>query len=261
MTSNQTPVQHPLLSAHNLTRKVASNVLLDNINVQVFAGEVLGIIGPNGAGKSTLLKILAGVATYDEGQLKLVATPFAACSANSKARILAYLEQRPHVYWPLAVKQVVALGRLPHTNSTALMNANAIESALAFTGSSKLQDRLFHTLSEGEKMLVNLSRVLATEPQLILADEPTAALDPYHQLLVLELFRKLSQQGLGIILVLHDLQLAARFCDRLVLLHQGKMVSEGSPTSVLSTTNLAQSYRINASYDSAVGTVTVLGRL
>jgi iron complex transport system ATP-binding protein len=110
-------------------------------------------------------------------------------------------------------------------------------------------------------MLVNLSRVLATEPQLILADEPTAALDPYHQLLVLELFRKLSRQGLGIILVLHDLQLAARFCDRLLLLHQGKMVSEGSPARVLSTTNLAQSYRINASYDSAVGTVTVLGRL
>jgi iron complex transport system ATP-binding protein len=224
------------------------------------------VIGPNGAGKSTLLKLLAGVRTPDSGSVKLGESDWSAVSVQQRAQTVAYLEQRPHLQWPLTVQQVVALGLLPHGQLT-LQNRNqtrglaAVESALAYTGIETLRARQFHTLSEGEKMLVNLSRVLATQPKIILADEPTAALDPYHQLQVLELLRKLADLGMGLILVLHDLNLAARFCDRLLLLHEGKVVSTGSPEEVLHASNLAATYHIDAEYQHETRMVINHGRL
>ncbi len=256
-----TSLDAPLISAHNLSLQADGVVLLDDINVQVKAGEILGVIGPNGAGKSSLLKLLAGVTTPGAGWVQLGNRSLTECSIGEKARTVAYLEQRPHVHWPLTVGQVVALGRLPHGATSSRTSALAIRAALNFTGIASLQERLFNTLSEGEKMLVNIGRVLATEPRVILADEPTAALDPYHQLLVLELLRKLAQEGRGIVVVLHDLNLAARFCDRMLLLAKGRAVCEGRPEVVLSAAHLAEAYRIDAVYDPDTRTVTTKARL
>jgi iron complex transport system ATP-binding protein len=250
-----------LLTATDLGLQAGGAVLLDKVNMQIDAGEVLGVIGPNGAGKSSLLKLLAGVGVPTSGLIKLGDMPLADCIVNHKARTVAYLEQRPHVHWPLAVDQVVELGRLPHAAAADADSAAAVSAALEFTGIAALARRQFNTLSEGEKMLVNISRVLAAEPRIILADEPTAALDPYHQLLVLELLRALAGQGKGILVVLHELNLAARFCDRLLLLADGHIVSEGEPAVVLSANHIAQAYHIDASYDPATKTLITKGRL
>lgn len=250
-----------LLSASELSLHAAGTVLLDKVSVQINAGELLAVIGPNGAGKSSLLKLLAGVSTPTTGLIKLGAMSLADCSVTHKSRSVAYLEQRPHVYWPLTVRQVVSLGRLPHAGTSLENSALAVQRALVFTGIAALQERLFNTLSEGEKMLVNISRVLATEPRIILADEPTAALDPYHQLLVLELLRTLAGKGQGIMVVLHDLNLAARFCDRLLLLAGGRVLCDGTPEAVLSSGHIAQAYHIDAVYDSITKTVQTKGRL
>jgi iron complex transport system ATP-binding protein len=249
------------LTATALSLQTSGAVLLDKMNLQIDTGEVLGVIGPNGAGKSSLLKLLAGVAAPTSGLIKLGNKPLADCSAMLKAQTVAYLEQRPHVYWPLAVTQVVALGRLPHGSASAADNSAAVRAALDFTGITAIAHRAFNTLSEGEKMLVNISRVLATEPRIILADEPTAALDPYHQLMVLELLRTLAGQNRGILVVMHDLSLAARFCDRLLLIAGGRVVSEGTPEVVLSARHIAQAYHVDASYDPVAKTVTTKGRL
>ena len=251
----------PLLSAANLGLHAGAAVLLDKVSVQINAGEVLGVIGPNGAGKSSLLKILAGVCAPTTGLVQLGNTPLADCSVAHKARSVAYLEQRPHVYWPLSVRQIVRFGRLPHAGEADVISAVAVQNALAFTGITALQDRLFNSLSEGEKLLVNISRVLATEPRVILADEPTAALDPYHQLLILELLRTLAVQRLGIVVVMHDLNLAARFCDRLVLLAGGRVICEGTPGFVLSASNIAEAYQVDALYDPVTNSVQTKGRL
>jgi iron complex transport system ATP-binding protein len=250
-----------LLTATDLSLQTGAAVLLSKVSMQINAGEVLGVIGPNGAGKSSLLKLLAGVCAPTTGLIKLGSTPLNDCIAGHKARTVAYLEQRPHVHWPLTVTQVVSLGRLPHAASSDADSVAAVHAAIEFTGIAMLAQRQFNTLSEGEKMLVNISRVLAAQPRVILADEPTAALDPYHQLLVLELLRTLASQGKGILVVLHELNLAARFCDRLLLLAEGRIVSEGEPAVVLSANHIAQAYHIDAVYDPATKTVTTKGRL
>jgi iron complex transport system ATP-binding protein len=245
------PAQEPsaasLLSGTALCVQGADgHTLLAYVDLALHAGEVLGVVGPNGAGKSTLLKVLAGVRGADSGSVALLGKPFAQCPPAQRARALAYLEQRPVVHWPLTVLQVVTLGRLPHGQPDGRAAQEAIRAALASTATTALQQRAFQTLSEGEKMRVNLARVLATCPRLILADEPTAALDPWHQLQVLELLRALAGEGLGILLVLHDLGLAARFCDRLLLLDAGRVIGCGSPQDVLTPANLAHTWRIDA---------------
>lgn len=250
-----------LLSAAGLTVRAGGVTLLDGVDVQLHAGEVLGIVGPNGAGKSTLLKTLAGVQSADAGAVLFHGKPIADMTAGARARQLAYLEQRPSVYWPLTVRQVVGLGRLPHGSVANAQAHHAIDTALTGTDTAILQTRAFHTLSEGEKMRVHLARVLAGTPTLILADEPTAALDPWHQLQILELLRAEAARGTGILLVLHDLGLAARYCDQLLLLDHGRTVACGAPADVLTAATLAAIWRINATFDSAKLSLVIHGRL
>jgi iron complex transport system ATP-binding protein len=261
MSATPAIVGEVLLEASGLTVRRGDSTLLDQVNLQIRAGEVLGVIGPNGAGKSTLLKVLAGVLQPDAGTLLLRQQPFSASAARSRARQLAYLEQRPQVQWPLTVAQVVLLGRLPHSSLPDASTRQALTAALAATDTAALAERAFNTLSEGEKLRVHLARVLATQPQLILADEPIAALDPWHQLQVLELLRSLAGQGLGIVVVLHDLTLAARYCQRLQLLDQGRTVAMGTPAEVLSSEHLASVYRVAAALSEDQQHVLLHGRL
>lgn len=248
------------LSAEALRLEADGATLLDGISVQLRAGEVLGIVGPNGSGKSSLLKVLAGVLQPTAGKVLLDGAPLQAQPPLARARKLAWLEQSPHVYWPLQVEQVVALGRLPYGDAGSREAQQAVEAALFVTVTDKLRARAFHTLSEGEKVRVHLARVLAGKPRIVLADEPVAALDPWHQLHVLELLRAEAVRGTGIAVVLHDLQHAARYCERLLVLDGGKVVAQGKPADVLNAELLAQVWRIEATVDSATLAITIHGR-
>jgi iron complex transport system ATP-binding protein len=252
---------HALLFAHGLTVRAGGAALLDGVGVQLQPGEVLAVVGPNGAGKSTLLQTLAGLRLADAGEVLLQGKPLMAYSAGTRASLMAYLEQRPSVHWPLKVRQVVGFGRLPYGDLESTRAQQAIDAALASTDTAALQTRNFHTLSEGEKMRVHLARALAGAPRILLADEPIAALDPWHQLQVLELLRAEAARGIGVMLVLHDLGLAARFCDRVLLLDRGRVVSCGSPREVLTRGTLAAIWHIDATFDSDTLSLRIHGRL
>ena len=248
----------PLLSAHNLLLQAADGrVLLQQISLQIAAGELVGIIGANGAGKSSLLKVLAGIKPAQQGQVQVAGQNAERLTPLQRARLQGYLEQRPVLHWPLQVQQVVALARLAFGDSEAPTGTAAIDNALAAIGISELSQREFLQLSEGEKLLVNLARVLAGEPQLLLADDPTAALDPAHQHRVMQLLRERTRQHLGVLVVLHDLTLAARYCDRLLLLHEGLVIAEGATVTVLTDTNMRRAFGIDATLDLATRTVII----
>lgn len=222
--------------------------VLENISLTAGKGEVLGILGANGAGKSTLLKILAGILKPAGGLLRYPDAPGGAL----RPQWLGYLAQDREVHWPLEAETVVSLGLFPHLQpwqSLSEAGQERIRSAMERTETWGLRHRTVSSLAGGEKTLVLLARVLAGEPGLLLADEPVAGLDLYHQLQVMELLRSWAGEGRTVVAVLHQLDLAVRFCDRLLLVHGRHILAEGKPSRVLSPENLREAYRIEARYD------------
>lgn len=226
--------------------------LLQDIGLAMQAGELLGIIGPNGAGKSTLLRLLAGIETPSSGAVLLHDQPLSAMSANERARHIAWLEQRPALHWPLPAREVVALGALPfrHSENKAAL-AQRVARALRESGTEALAGRRVDTLSEGEKLLVHLARILAVESGVILVDEPTSALDPRHQLRIMQVLGARAKAGVAVGAVLHDLGLAWRHCDRLLLLHEGRCLALGKPEDVLQPALLQQAFGLPVDIDAA----------
>jgi len=203
--------------------------VLDGVSLSVAAGEMVGLIGPNGAGKTSLLRLAVGFDRPDQGEVLLDGQTLAALGAAERARRLAYLPQQAETAWPITVRQAVALGRLPHGDS----KAEPVQRALEAVGMSHLAERPLTRLSGGERALVLLARALAVEAGLLLLDEPTANLDPAHQLRVMEVLRSRADQGDAVVVVMHDLSLATRSCDRLAVVHQGKLAADGAPASIL----------------------------
>ncbi len=231
-----------------------NNRIIDNVDVHLHPGEFVGLIGPNGAGKSSLLRVLAGLHKADAGQVSISNDNYSnvllqQLPDRERAQLLAYLPQQETPAWPLQVEHLVGLGRAPWhkpLSGKSERDAKAIERALQLTGLTNFRHRLVTTLSGGELQRSLLARVFAGEPEIILADEPIAALDPYHQLHMMELLAEQAQQGGSVFAALHDLSLAARFCSRLVLIHHGKVVADGQPVQVLTTENLQHVYGISA---------------
>lgn len=229
-----------VLSATDITVTSEGRALLDGVSFSVASGELVGLIGPNGAGKSTLMRALAGLIDCRQGAVSCADQSLPSIPAAQRARLLGYLPQGATAQWPLAVEAVVELGRLPHRRwwqSPTAADQLAVERALRMADVEHLRHRPITHLSGGERLRVLLARLFATDPTFILADEPVAALDPYHQLQVMELLRshareRQSGRG-GAVVVLHDLNLAARFCDRLVLLAGGRVAVAGPPREVL----------------------------
>lgn len=234
-----------LLTATALNVAVRSRQLLDSVDFQLRAGELIGIIGANGAGKSTLLRAIAGLQPFG-GQILLDGRALHAHSDAERARRIAYLAQGHVAHWPLPAREVVALGRLPHGNGRTTQDASIIERVMCVTDISALATRNVQTLSGGERARVMLARALAVRPGVLLADEPLAALDPAHQLRIMQLLAAEAAAGLAVGLVLHDLTLAARFCSGLVLLHEGRVLAAGAPQQVLSAPRLADAFGIRA---------------
>ncbi len=243
------------LSASNLSLSLGNKTVVEHMTMHVEAGEFIGLIGPNGAGKSSLLRMLAALVKPNTGSISLspqnTPTLTEKISAQVRARFMAYLAQHETPAWPLSVRSLVALGRSPW-NSTVSTNAEddaAIQHALVMTDVITLAERPVTELSGGELQRALLARVFAGNPKLILADEPIAALDVYHQLHIMELLQSHAWQGGAVIAALHDLSLAARFCSRLILMHHGKLVAEGEPVKVLTPENLAKVYGVSAHVD------------
>ncbi len=237
------------LEARNLTVSIAARNIVDNAALTVSSGELVGLIGPNGAGKSTLLRAVLGLAARASGHITLDGIDFLAMPAQQRARNVAFLPQERHVEWRLPARDIVMLGRYPHRarfGAPSPEDRAAVNRALDAVDGHALADRPIAVLSGGERTRILLARALAVEAHILLADEPITALDPYHQLHVMEILRDRTRAGSGILAVIHDLTLAARFMDRLVLMHDGRIVANGPPADVLTPKNLAAIYRIDA---------------
>ena len=234
-----------LLCGTALSVTVRDRRLIEDIDFRLDAGELTGIIGANGAGKSTLLRALLGLQRAS-GQITLGGQALENHSAAARARLIAYLAQGHAAHWPLSVREVVALGRMPHGGGASAQDAAIIERTLHATDTATLATRNVLTLSGGERARVMLARALAVTPRVLLADEPLAALDPSHQIRIMQLLAAEAAAGLAIGIVLHDLTLAARFCTRLVLLHNGRVLAAGTPREVLADALLAEAFGIRA---------------
>ncbi len=213
----------------------------------VFAGgEVAGIVGPNGSGKSTLLRVLSGLLTPRTGNVLLDGRPVHRLSPRQRAGTLAFLPQSVDPAFSLTVFEVVCLGRFPHAGAMGglgPMDYQVAERCLSDTETDTLRDRDFLTLSGGERQRVLIASILAQEPALLLLDEPTSALDIHHQIEVFGLLRRLSREGYGVAVVTHDLNLAARFCTRLLLLGGGPgLLASGPADEVLQESLLSEAY-------------------
>ena len=236
------------IEAEALVLRYRDRAALAGVSCALKPGELVGLIGPNGAGKSTLIRVIAGLRKADEGAISYDGRPAATVPRAELARRIAYLAQSGGADWPLSVEHVVALGRLPHRVPFAAPSAAdraAIERAMQSAEVAEFRHRTLAELSGGERARVLLARALAVEAEMLLADEPIAALDPLHQLRAMELLRAVVDRGAGVVAVLHDLTLAVRFCDRLIVMRDGRVIADGKP-AVLDARVLAQAYGIEA---------------
>ncbi|MES9928101.1 MAG: ATP-binding cassette domain-containing protein [Candidatus Thiodiazotropha sp. 6PDIVS] len=235
------------LIGQGLCLRKSGQDILEQIDIHIEPGEMLGLIGPNGAGKSTLLRLLAGVTEPDQGHLTLAGRPVNALTPKQRAQRIAYLPQLSEIAWPMSVERLVALGRLPHLEhwqQPTTQDMALIESVIEQTDLIPFRNRAYNTLSGGEQARVQLARALVTEADILLADEPVSALDPAHQLDVMTLLEEYCQSGHSVVIVLHDLALAAHFSTRLQLLHKGITLAEGTADEVLSDQHLETAYAI-----------------
>jgi iron complex transport system ATP-binding protein len=236
------------LAAQHLTCAYRSQPVLEDLCLAARSGELLALIGPNGAGKTTLLRAMARILRPLRGRVLLAGEDLWRTARHDVARRLALAPQTNGTRWPLTVEHAVALGRAPHRGWLLRLSASdlaAIERALGHTGLAALRERRITELSGGEQRRVVLARALAQDPQVLLLDEPTAYLDLKYQAEIMELAARLAHQdGLTVVITLHDLNLAALHADRLALLSEGRVVALGDPAEVLTPERLTQVYGV-----------------
>lgn len=237
-----------LLHAADVTCQRDGQAILSHVELSVSAGELVGLIGPNGAGKSTLLKVISGLWSDAQGTITLLNKSLQRYSARAVAQVIAQVPQITALDFPFTVNQVVLMGRNPHLSRFELeteRDRQIAVHAMRRTATDHLSDRMIGTLSGGERQRVLIARALTQVPRLLLLDEPTANLDIQHQIAIFDLLRKLVREDhLGVVAAVHDLEMAARFCDRIVLMHAGKVLAEGTPEQVLTPVHLEQAYSV-----------------
>jgi len=243
------------LSLMDVSAAYGGRPALEHASVSFGKGLLTGIVGPNGAGKTTLLRVAFGFLPF-EGQVQLLGRSLRECSREFVARCIAYLPQESSAQWPMLVKSVVTLGRMPYGRE---IGTGAIDDAMARADVSQFAERRLNELSAGERARVLLARALATEAPILLVDEPAAHLDPAHQLRLMELLRAEARRGAAVGITLHDLALASRFCDDVVVMRAGRVMGQGAVEEVLSDEALADVFGIAAKRDS--GTIVPWTRL
>jgi iron complex transport system ATP-binding protein len=235
--------------------------VLSGISLRLRPGALTVVVGPNGAGKSTLLRTLGGLVVPEDGRVAFDGTVLQRMRPSERARAIAYLPQGGAIAWPLPVEEVVALGRMPHGERPGSLRPEgrqAVADAIAQVGLSGFEPRPASDLSGGERARVLLARALAVGAPVLLADEPVAALDPRHQLVVLEVLKARAAAGGTAVAVMHDLGLAARFADEIVLLEAGRLRAYGAPAEVLTPAALAESFGIAARVETSGGRLVIV---
>ncbi len=253
----------PVIELRGVTFRYRSVPALEEVSLALEAGEILGIIGPNGSGKSTTLRLMSGVLRPQAGSVEWRGRPLAETRRSELARQLAVVPQDTAVEFPFSVMEVVLMGRAPHLGGFAFEGDDDVrvaQAALERTGTLHLAHRFIHELSGGERQRVILARALAQQPRVLLLDEPGAFLDIRHAVEIYDLLRDLQGEGLTITTVLHDLNLAALYCDRVALLKAGRLVRLGSPAQVITHSTVTQVYETEVYVDTnqVTGAVNVL---
>lgn len=235
------------LSVRDLEVSLGARQVLHGVSATLEPGKITAILGPNGSGKTTLVKSLAGLIEPDAGTVRYGTQLLTRIAGRERAQTIGYLPQDGAVHWNIGVRDLVALGRLPHRSPFAGPSQDdqvAISAALAATDTFDLADRRAEELSGGERARVLLARVLAGRPKWLLADEPLASLDPVHQLDMLAQLRALAASGMGVVIVLHDLIQAARAADDVLLLNQGRVVAFGTAREALAHQPLREAFGV-----------------
>jgi iron complex transport system ATP-binding protein len=237
------------LSTQAVSVSLGGRAVLREVSLSLSSGHLVALLGPNGAGKTTLLRALAGLLP-SQGEIHVGGDALSSLPLRERARRFAYLPQGHVVHWPLPARDIVALGRYPHgaTDPARLTpkDAEAVQRAMQATDVVGFSERRVTELSGGERSRVALARVLAVEAPVMLADEPTASLDPRYQIDVMTNLRKAAAGGMLVIVVTHDLGLAARFADTVLVLSEGRLVSTGTPAESLSEKVMSDVFRISA---------------
>ena len=236
-----------LFEIKHLVQSYGSSPVLQDVSFNIEEGEIFGIIGPNGSGKSTLIRAISGLYSPTSGQIHLQNKPLSLFSHKELARLIAVLEQEGTPSLPFTVEQIVSMGRYPWLKPFSDLGSRDYEIIESVLKNFDLWDKRnfkVSTLSGGQRQLVSLARAMAQEPRILILDEPTTYLDIGHQILVMEHVRKWHhERTITVIMVLHDLNIAGQYCDRLLLLNQGEIVSCGSTHEVLKENTLGEVYK------------------
>ncbi len=252
------------LALDQVSVALGGRTVLSGVDAAFAPGTLTAVVGPNGAGKSTLARAMLALVPIG-GRVRLDGTDVAAMPRADLARRIAYVPQGQTLHWPLSVERLVGLGRLPHLAPMSRIGAAdmaAIERAMARADVLHLRQRIATELSGGERARALFARALAVEAPALIVDEPLASLDPGHRIDVMTLLRTQANSGDTVIAVLHDLTLAARYCDRLLLIDAGRVVADGAPATVLSSERLRAVYGIDARVEAGGDwpTITIFGR-
>jgi iron complex transport system ATP-binding protein len=236
------------LSLEHICMNYGKHKALDDISFDVQPGEVLSIVGPNGSGKSTIIKCIAQVLNPTGGQILADGRDLSKIELNEVAKLIGYVPQNFHYLFYSTVMETVLLGRKPHVKwRISQHDLDIVQQALSDMNINEMADKFMDELSGGEKQKVYIARTLAQQPQLYLLDEPTSNLDLKHQIEVLEITKRLTkEQGASMVVALHDLNLAMKYSDRIVMLEKGRMYAYGKPEDVLTVNNIDSVYGVEA---------------
>ena len=242
-----------LYTLNNAAFRYGTKRVLEGIDLEIASGEILGVLGPNGSGKTTLLKILGGLLHPTEGRVRLDSSDLSEMPHRERARRIGMVPQEHPVAFPYTALEIVLMARYPHLRGWAFeseMDRRIARAAMEQMEVEALADRLFGELSGGERQRVIIARALAQEPLALLLDEPTAFLDLHHQTGIHRILRDLNRtEGKTIVIVSHDLNLAAQLCGRMIVLNEGRIVADGAPREVITERLLSEIYRCRASVD------------
>ncbi|MDH4205358.1 MAG: ABC transporter ATP-binding protein [Desulfobacteraceae bacterium] len=236
----------PAITAKNLSHSFGENIVLRNVSFHIPKRDFFIIIGPNGSGKTTLMKIISGILKPQNGELKILNRSIDQYHRKALARTIAFVPQMTFADFPFTVTEIVLMGRSPYLGMLGLEGENDLEianQAIAFTGLENLAHRKLDQLSGGEQQRVFIARAICQEPDIILLDEPTASLDLAYQVRIMDLMEKLkTEKGITVVMVSHDVNLAAMYADHLLLLHNGQVMCQGLPDEVITYQTLEAAY-------------------
>lgn len=240
------------IKTSELSYGVNGKTIVDDVTFEIKRNEFLGIVGPNGAGKSTLLRLLARIINPTEGRILLDGEDISGYEAKELYKKISFLPQTSYFDFPLSVLEVVLTGRYPYLGifeSESKEDIKRAEDCLSLVDLEGFSRRKVTTLSGGEQQRVSIARVLAQETDFIFLDEPSSHLDIHHKFTLMELLRSLAQEGKGIVAVLHDLDLASKFCEKILVLENGRVAALGEPSHVLSEKLLSSVFKVRGSWD------------